>query len=218
MANPTDRRLLRAVGDAAKALRSAARWPTSQRPVNAADDFVYEIYVYIKLLLLLQGKCIVTYVPGSGRVIHAFPRKPANKRGRPRFTVKSRHGDWQLCAGTKIRDLHGDSRAPDISLQRGTASEDPDLHDVAAIWDAKYKRKGARISSHEFSEFSRWLEVLNLRSNAAPSVITSAARDLGGHCLVTNGEHSTEVDAELARTNVREVASYYPGRTAVSRP
>ncbi len=218
MANPTDRRLLKAVSDAARALKKAARWPTSQRPFSVTDDFVYEIYVYVKLLVLLQGQFQVTYVPGSGRVAHAFPRKPANKRGRPRFMLTSAKGDWQLCAGTKVRDLHGDTRAPDISLQRGTASEDPNLDDVDAIWDAKYKSSGSRISSHEFSEFARWLEVLNLRARASPSCIASAAPDLAGHALVTNGAHSTELEAELRRTNVREIASYYPRKAATARP
>lgn len=218
MANPTDRRLLKAVSDAAKALAGAARWHRSLRPVNAANDFVYEMYVYVNLLLALQRRFHVTYVPGSGRSAHGFPRKAANKQGRPRFLVSGPAGSWQLCAGTKIRDMHGDARAPDISLQRGDASDDPDANDVEAIWDAKYKTRDSRISSHEFSEFARWLEVFNLRARPAPSPVTSTAGDLAGHALVTNGSHSTEYDAELQRTNVREIASCYPGKAPTPRP
>jgi hypothetical protein len=219
MAAPSDRKLLAAARKAAAALKVAARWAVSKRPVNVRDDFIYETYLYVRLLHAAGRTFRIVYVPGTGPTAHAFPRAPANKKARPRFELHDQRGvRFQLCAGTKVRDMNGDERAPDVSLQVGRAGDLPIVGEVLAIWDAKYKGGQKRISEHEFSTFARWLELLGLRTGAGAPIALGTLRDLEGHCLVTNGHHSTELAAELKRTNVREIASFYPGRAHTRRP
>jgi hypothetical protein len=206
-------------------LRLAARWAISGNAVDLPNDFIYETYVFLQLLKDCKRSYQIRYVPGSGKPMHAFPKKPSPKAGRPRFELldkTSRRVVWQLCAGTKISDIVGDERAPDVSLQSPGAPDRPAAVDVHMIWDAKYKkkdRKGSRrITSHDFSEFARWIELFDLRSKASPKIALQDLRSMIGNCLVTNGETSTEKDAELVRTKVREAAGMYPGSSPFVRP
>lgn len=225
MATKRDRKLLIEARKCASNLSLAAQWAVSGNAVDLANDFIYETYVILRLLEDCKASYRIHYVPGAGKTAHAFPRKPSPKAGRPKFLIiekKTNRVLWQLCAGTKITDIVGDERAPDISLQSARAPDQPTATDVQMIWDAKYKkkdRKGSRrITSHDFSEFARWVELFNLRGKGLPALVLNSLTGLVGHCLVTNGETSTEVDAELHRTTVREVTGMYPGRSPAVRP
>lgn len=221
MATRRDRKLLEDARNCAGRLGLAAKWAISGKTVSVRDDFVYETYVFLRLLLDCKKTYRVQYVEGSGNTRHAFPKSPAKKAGRPKFHIVDRKTGkvlWQLCAGTKIGDISGDERAPDISLQRAGATDNPTAPDVELIWDAKYKRRSGRIESHEFSEFARWIQLFQLESKALPKLVLSSLTGMAGHCLVTNGECSTENDKERTRTNIREVFGFRPKNSHTVRP
>jgi len=210
------------VHESARTLAEAATWAKSQLPLKVNDDFLYEIYILFELLHDLKNQYAIKYIEGRGDTRHHFPRKPALKSGRPRFEVldkRSQHTLWQICAGTRIADIHGKDRAPDLSFQSPDAGDAPGYTEVIMIWDAKYKTDDrTRITMAELSEFGWWLEVLQLRGTAKPAINLSNLVLLVSNCLITNGDKSTEPDAECLRLDLKEVHSFYPGKMFAVRP
>jgi len=216
MAIARDRILIDSIRNSARTLGIASTWVNSRRPLQLEEDFVYELYVMFEFVNDLRNTYGVRYHPGSGNKRHQFPRKPAQKRGRPKFYIIDRRNNntlWQLCAGTKITDIVQVMRAPDISVQKHNASDDPIYSDVVMIWDAKYRSNNMnRITHHEFSDFSRLIELFRLRRRSilgSMNIIT--LRGMVANCIVTNGQESTEPVAECLRVSLKEVTSFYPG-------
>ncbi|MFC1924053.1 hypothetical protein ACFLXA_01630 [Chloroflexota bacterium] len=222
MAIVSDKTLIAKVQQSAKSLGVAATWATSGRPVNLADDFIFELYVLFELIIDANNYYDIVYVQGRGDKRDRFPQKPANKKDWPKFEIYEKQVhvlQWQVCAGTIVKDIHDIERAPDISIQSNTASDDPRYTDVELIWDAKYRKNPKdRITHAEISEFGRWLELFNLRHSSKPSFMLSSLRSMVANCLVTNGVQSTEPDAERTRLDLKEVASFYPGAEFVVCP
>jgi hypothetical protein len=164
----------------------------------------------------------IAYLPGLGAKQHVFPRKPADKAGRPRFDIKDKATHTvlcQLCPGTTASDIHGHPRGLDISIQDPAASDTPGPADVLQIIDAKYRTNANdRISHHEFSEFARWIELFLLRGAGSPGLTFQAYPELNANCLVTNGQFSTEPVAECQRVSLSEIAGFHPATAHHSRP
>lgn len=225
MAIGDKRALIDAIDRAANSLRRASRWNGSGRIVSIQDarNYIFEFYCFLRIVRALSHSYFMEYVPGSGDTVDCFPRNPANKSGRPRYNVRSRDGArktlWQLCAGTRIRDIHNELRAPDVSLQTAAAPDDPTHRDVAIIWDAKYRGDhSSAISDADFSRFTRLIDLLGLRSRRVPAIQLGPLAELAEHTLVTNGEFSTEPEAELVRAGFREARRFFPGKTFSTRP
>jgi len=216
MAYSEDSKLIDRIRETAKRLKVAASWVKSGLPVDLASDFIFELFVLLRAVEDLQKSYSVEYVPGLGGKAHQFPRKPSKKAGRPYFKVRSKTKErvlCQICAGTKVRDINATERTPDISFQRESSGDNPTYNDVEMIWDAKYRTDSKeRISHPEFSEFARWIEVLELRKAIEPSVSFNGLKDMLANCLVTNGQPSTESDAERKRVNLKEVSSFFLGK------
>jgi hypothetical protein len=126
---------------------------------------------------------------------------------------------FQLCAGTKISDIHGYPRAPDISVQDGNAPSTPSYTHVLLIWDAKHRKDPTdRITHHELSEVGRWIDLLDLHGAARTGLALHRLGVLLGNCIISNGQFSTEPDAELARLDVKEVSGFHPKSRFAVRP
>lgn len=221
MAYANDKDLIKQVQSSASALGVAAQW-ASGKPVKVANDFLYEMYLLFKAVEALMANYDVKYIPGVGKKIHAFPRNPAPKAGWPKFHVMEAATNTlivQICAGTKARDINGHERGIDLSIQKGNASDDPNAADVLQIFDAKYRSKHAgRITHHEFSEFTRWIELFMLRGAATPGLNWGLLAELDGNCLITNGQFSTELSTECTRVTLREIERFYPTTVCKHRP
>lgn len=217
----SDSDLMREVKDAGAKLTKASLWST-KTPLDVENSFLLEMYLLFLLCDDLQANYTVEYVKGASPNEHTFPQGPANKAGWPKFVIKdSSSGQvlFQICAGTRASDINGTNRALDVSIQAGTAGDNPGPDDVLQIFDAKYRSKTLdRISKHEFSEFVRWVELFNLRGAGTPGLTLNLLGALDANCLVTNGEPSTEPDAECVRTNIREVTKFHPNETLTHRP
>lgn len=204
--------LIKEVVSSAGRLRNAATWATSRKPLSISEDFVFELYLLFSALRDLSRKYHIRFEPGTKG---AFPRKPANKAGWPRFILKDKVNGmplYQICPGTAIRDMHGGKRHPDISFQTADSPDDPNYEHCVMIWDAKYRDDETdRITHLEFSAFAHWVEVLDLRGKAPFSIEFTALSAMQHNCLVTNGVTSTETNAERNRVTMKEVSGFRPG-------
>lgn len=222
MATSNDMELIAQARQSARSLGVAASWVASRRPVKLADDFIFELYVLFTLIIALQEHYHINYFPGTGDKKDKFPRRPAMKKGRPKFYISDNPDGkllWQICAGTQIADIYGVARAPDISFQNDKSSDTPCYRDVEIIWDAKYKKNSHnRITNAELSSFGRWIELLKLRKSKKPVIEMSNLQKLAANCLVTNGQESTEPDDERYRLDLKEVTFFYPGNSFQVRP
>ena len=222
MANySSDTDLMREVKDAGAKLTKASRWST-KTPLDVENSFLLEMYLLFLLCDDLLANYTIVYEKGLPPTEHCFPQSPANKAGRPKFVVKDAStGDilFQLCAGTNARDIHNRNHAVDVSIQTGLASDNPGPDQILQIFDAKYRHNSTdRISGQEFSKFVHWVELFNLRGAGLPGLALSGVTELNANCLVTNGQPSTELDAECHRTSVREVTSFHPNEKPAFRP
>ena len=221
MAYASDISLINRVQSSAQSMGVAAAW-SSGKAVNVKDDFLYEMYLLFRVIQALAVTYDIDYLPGTGANIHAFPKKPANKAGRPRFNIKERATGtllFQLCAGTKAADLHGHLRGIDLSIQTANSPDDPQANDVLQLFDAKYKTDDSTQITHpEFSEFARWIELFNLRGRPNAGLAFGVLNDLNANCLVSNGEFSTELDVERLRVSIREVVAFHPNAAHRFRP
>lgn len=204
------------------ALEQAAVWPNSRDPFTmSANSGLYELYVAIRLIDAMHRSHTVEYVPGHGDTAHSFPRGPAAKRGRPYFRLHVAGKTFQLCLGTKIADRHGHERAPDISLQQGSASDTPTHNDVLNAWDAKYRElphNDERLTHDEVALFRMWRELLQLEADLPDGLLLTGLEELRGNVLVTNGQHSTNRIALLEESLIRECERFYPGASHRARP
>lgn len=213
----SDSELIGQVSKSAEKLAVASTW-NGHLALDPPNDFVFELYVLFRMLVDLQTNYSIEFVPGVKKA--TFPRKPAPKKGWPKFVLK-KDGKRiaQICAGTQIQDLNGSLTAPDISVQAPDSPESPTFHHVMQILDAKHKSKvSKRITSPEFSEFQRWVELFNLRSKLGAMLKFDQLTVMAGNCLITNGNHSTEPNAERIRVNVKEVYGFSPKSTAKLKP
>lgn len=216
MAYSDAKKLIDRTRAAAGSLGIAATWVNSRQPINMSTDFVYELYILFNLILDLSKSYNIKYIPGNGNKRHMFPKKPANKSGRPKFEVYSKTTPptlmWQICSGTKVGDIVGMERAPDISFQKNNASDLPTADDVELIWDGKFRTDNDdRITHQELAEFARWLALLEIYKKLKPNIIMVKYFKMVANCLITNGNESTEPNAERDRLDLKEVANYYPG-------
>lgn len=221
MAYVQDAALISDVQTAAAKLGVASSW-ASGSPVLVKDDFLYELHLLFRLLSELSEYYNIDYLPGSGSKMHEFPRSPAAKAGRPRFNVLHKATKaviLQVCAGTKAEDSSGKERGLDVSFQSANATDSPVATDVLQIFDAKYRADPqSRISHLEFAGFSHWVELFTLRGGARAGLFLGRLSQLNDNCLVTNGQASTEENAECVRIGVREVTKFRPNNAVQSRP
>lgn len=92
----------------------------------------------------------------------------------------------------------------------GLLIESPNFHHLLQIFDAKYRKNDSkRLTSHEFSEFARWIDLFQLKGKSA-GLEFNGSIDLDAHCLVTNGEETTEDNAERTRRDLREITKFHP--------
>ena len=219
-----ERDLLDAARGLGHSLSQAAVWPNTGDVFEVKDDGVYELYCLARLVeaLLGAGDYELRYVAGTGALRNIFAKAPANKTGRPRFDVVSNATGatlFQICHGTAIRDVDGVSRHPDISFQKGNATDDPDFSEVVMIWDAKFRVAETRRLTHsEVSYFILWAETLQTTNVPDNTVLLGALQGLHGNTLITNGRFSTETNDLLQRKDVQECEGFWGTSNGNVRP
>jgi hypothetical protein len=183
----------------------------------AVDNYIYEFYCYISIIIDLRKKYEIKFVEGSGLYKYKFPQAAANKKGKPRFHA-FRNGmlQFQICAGTKINcQIDSEQNHPDISFQIADASDDPSEKDLILIMDAKYKEGiEAVLPKDEVYKFGLIVDLFDLRKELIATIDFEKYKDFQGNCLITNGKaYSDTNDIRLLKKySIKEVEGFYPGQ------
>lgn len=178
-----------------------------------AAHFLFEVKVLWCLVerLAATGWTIIP-IPRNGKFVYA--RGPAEKRTRSYFIIVFHNQLYHLVHGTKIRDTHDQSRAPDISLQSDESGDCPNHEHVLAVWDAKLKgTTGAptpkRLSDAEFARFLKVCEWLRVpKPGDSRDVLESWPPAFQVSAIITNGLHPSEPDSVFFECSVSVVGHF----------
>lgn len=214
------------INDFSSLLKIGAVWEGTDEPIAPvladpdaiADDYIYEFYCYICIVIDLMKNYDISFIKGIGKFEYKFPQKAANKKGKPRFHA-AENGVlmFQICAGTKInctRAIDEDNN-PDISFQLANSSDNPSEADIIIIMDAKFKENPEHVlpkaEIYKFITISYSLFQLT----AAPTQKIKFNRfiDMGSNCLITNGKAHTGKKKDLSILtlhNIKEVENFAP--------
>jgi hypothetical protein len=205
----------------ANRLKDAAKWHSSGEAISQIQkdnkkDYVYEIYVYFRVLADLKKNYTLLYCPGANDN-HYFPKKAGNKRNFPHFEIYeegSADPKFQICAGTKVSSpFKSETRAPDISFQKGDASNEPCQEDVLMIFDAKHKlNEDSKLPSDEVDVFIRATQLYKLDEKDLPNILFNELYELKGNCIITNAKAHSVDDAYVKNNKIKEVENFKPGR------
>lgn len=182
-------------------LGKASRWINSGDPVINIDnsksevkksECVFEFYCALRILYDLSNNYRIEIV--NNKIKNIFPKSPSEKRNFPYFIAYdkvTKDALFQICLGTKIIGKSDEKNAPDISIQKPTASLNPDFNDVEMIYDAKFKHKlNASVTDGEFAKV--YFMIVNLGCEGASHNILNINYHLMpnfiGNCLISNGK------------------------------
>jgi hypothetical protein len=155
-------------------------------------DRIYEFFCLMKLLTDLHTHYQILLVAGNpaGKI---FPQAPANKKGWPYFKITNKKDghSYQVCYGTTIKLISSPktSIAPDISIQVGTSTDDPDESMVELVMDAKFKYKSNQ--SMPIAQIHAFIQIVSALKTIKASAMTlefDRLVDLKANCLLTNGK------------------------------
>jgi len=184
---------------------------------QATTDYIYEFYCFLRIVVDLKVNYIIEFKEGDGIYQYNFPRKAANKKGKPRFHAwENGKLAFQLCAGTMINcEYDREKNHPDISFQLPEASENPSEEDLIIIMDAKFTEDPtAKLSKAEFYKFGGITDVFNLRETPKKAIRFDGFNDMFGNCLITNARsYASSSDLKLSkRWAIKEVENFFPGK------
>jgi hypothetical protein len=193
---------------------------SEEEKLQATNDYIYEFYCYLCVILDLSSNYKLEFVEGEKEFQYNFPRKAALKKGKPRFHAKEDDQlAFQICAGTRVRcDFDRENNHPDISFQLADATDDPTEQDLIIIMDAKFTEDlSSRLSRTEFYKFGSITDLFNLRGVPKVAIKLKKLKKMFGNCLITNAKaYSDAADIRLLnKWNIKEVENFMPGKTAV---
>jgi hypothetical protein len=188
----------------------------NEEKAQAENDYIYEFYCYICIIVDLQTNYRLEFIEGQGDYQFNFPRKAALKRGKPRFHAWENNDlAFQICAGTMIKcEYDREKNHPDISFQLPNATENPTEEDLIIIMDAKFTENSeSRLSKAEFYKFGGITDVFNLRGSPKVLIKFNKLGDMYGNCLITNAKaYANPTDLKLSkRWAIKEVEHFAPG-------
>lgn len=184
---------------------------------QADNDYIYEFYCYICVIVDLQTNYQLEFIEGVGNYQFNFPRKAAPKAGKPRFHAwDGKELAFQICAGTMIKcEYDREKNHPDISFQLPEATENPTEEDLIIIMDAKFTENAkSRLSKTEFYKFGGITDVFDLRGTPKTLIRFNKLVDMYGNCLITNAKaYANPTDLKLSRRwAIKEVEHFAPGQ------
>lgn len=215
--------ILNEINDYADALETAALWHNSKesidrvshkQKINNGEDYIYEFYCYVRVLVDLMYHYKVVFKAGTGKNAMNFPQAPCPKKGRPYFMVKDKETGidlFQVCAGTQIKTIFPPMQAaPDISFQKPNASDTPDHTEVFAIFDAKFNRGKTKIkvSQGQLSEVTSMIANLQLNTPVVNNIRFKRLAGLTKNCLLTNGKAHFNNLAYHQHHNLLEIENF----------
>ena len=188
--------ILETINDYSKKLSKVTKWHNSKDLISDVltintgeeqkEDFTYEFKCYIRIITDLKVNYQIEFLKGT-KTGYSFPKKPANKEGKPYFILDNSTHKFQLCAGTKIETPFKTKRAPDISFQYASSPDkNPTYKDVFMIYDAKYSNK--KLAYNAFSYFVTMVKDLGLHVHKDNKVIFDKYKKFDTNCILTNAQ------------------------------
>ena len=181
-------------------------------------DSLYEFWCLMRVLVDLKNNYNVELVPGNpaGRI---FPQAPSSKKGWPYFQIEMTSdpsNKYQVCYGTKIKlsRARKTTIAPDISIQKHDATDDPDESMVELIMDAKFKYKNtSALPIEQLHGFIQRVNALETQNADTLALLFSTLHDIKSNCLLTNGQALAEQEDYCKLNKIKQVEKFDIGTT-----
>lgn len=208
-------------------LGKASLWHGSQKSLaevelekakKFGEDYIYEFYCYLRVLLDLQHNYSLRFVPGIDIFTYKFPKAPAAKKGKPYFIAFEQNTGkpaFQICAATEIGTPYKRSPAPDISFQKADASDEPTYRDVLMIFDAKYIRSTSdkdKIGLNQFYYVSGMVRDLQIADPSTCGIQFNELSACLGNCILTNGDAHCQEHEYVKSHNLKAVEHFDVGK------
>ncbi len=185
----------------------------SKATITNRADSLYEFWCLMKILVDLKVNYNITLVPGdpAGKI---FPQSPALKKGRPYFKIDLKtdsNNKYQVCYGTKIKLSLAPMTtiAPDISIQKHDATDNPDESMVELIMDAKFKyRNTAKLPIEQIHAFMQRVNALQTHNANKITLQFNRLTPLKSNCLLTNGQALTDQREYCVLNNIKQVEQF----------
>jgi len=215
------------IRDYSTLLHKGASWHNSKEAIahvisdvdkaNATDNYIYEFYCYICIIVDLLSNYEIEFIKGDGDYAFKFPQAAAEKKGKPRFhALKDGKVQFQICAGTKISgSFDSEQNHPDISFQLADSSDQPVRSDLIIILDAKFRENpNSKLSKGEVYTFIVNVSLFKLNTIPNFQINLNRLKDFYGNCLITNGySYSNKQNVEfIIDSNIKEIENFYPGQ------
>jgi hypothetical protein len=176
-------------------------------------DSIYEFWCLMKILDDLRVNYKITLIPGIpvGKI---FPQAPSLKKGWPYFKIELSSdptNKYQVCYGTKIKLSLAPKTtiAPDISVQKHDASDDPDESMVELIMDAKFKyRNTDTLPIEQIHAFMQRVNALQTQNANVLPLKFSVFTNIKSNCLLTNGQALADQEEYCILNNIKQVEQF----------
>ena len=191
---------------------------------SAAADVIYEAYVNMRALQDIAKTFVLRLHNTTGKRWVCLPLSPADKANHPYFIACDANGNdvFQVCMGTKIffTTGSGSTHAPDLSIQKPNAGNQPNGTDVWFWMDAKYSKHGntRRLARTEVATASAFTKLIQPSWSLPTSPFQAGSLWRTHTTVVTNAKHSSLSDSDRRRLQVSEVAEFYPNSVPSTRP
>lgn len=215
--------LLETINKYAEELAKAGVWLGSKESIpflsyikgEKRAFYLYEFCCYLRIVVDLKENYRLKYIKGKGKFLDKFPKAPANKKGKPRVhAFENEKLVLQVCGGTKVKGRFASENChPDISFQKGEASEDPSYKDLIMIHDAKFQEKpGSTLRKEEVYKFATIVSIYDLTKKGLTNVKFDRLKGLEGNCLLTNVKGHPQSAAFLKSEGIKEVVEFSEGK------
>lgn len=176
-------------------------------------DSIYEFWCLMKILEDLRVNYIITLIPGNS-ADKIFPQAPSLKKGWPYFKIELSNdptNKYQVCYGTKIKLSRAPKTtiAPDISIQKHDATDNPDESMVELIMDAKFKyRNTDTLPIEQIHAFMQRVNALHTQNANTIPLIFNTLNDIKSNCLLTNGLALADQEDYCILNNIKQVEQF----------
>ena len=167
----------------------------------------------MRILIDLKTNYKIDRIPGNpaGKI---FPQAPSLKKGWPYFKIEL-NGDptnkYQVCFGTKIKLSLAPKTtiAPDISIQKHDATDDPDESMVELIMDAKFKYTNTNaLPIDQLHGFMQRVNALQTQNADTIPLKFNLLKDIKANCLLTNGKALDDQEDYCKLNKIKQIEQF----------
>jgi len=178
-------------------------------------DRLFEFWCLMKILDDLRCKYEIELVSDSRSDKKVFPQSSGKKNnGWAYFKIKNKadsNNRFQVCYGTeiKLKCAPKTTFAPDISIQKHDATDDPDESMVELIMDAKFKYKtDGALPKNQLDTFIQWVKALETQNAELTELFFNSLQDIKANCLLTNGKALKNQEEYCKLNRIKQVERF----------